>query len=90
MLARSVVTSTDFSRLQLVFERARRGKKIVVAVIGGSITAGANAIAPEKRYANRIAAWWRETFPKAQIEFVNAGIGATGSDYAALRAQPTC
>ena len=32
-----------------------------------------------------MAAWWRQTFPKASIRFVNAGIGATGSDYGALR-----
>lgn len=87
MLARSVVSSTDFSRLQHVFDRARRGDKVTVAVIGGSITAGANASKPENRYAERVAQWWRASFPKAPIEFVNAGVGATGSRYGALRAQ---
>ena len=34
-----------------------------------------------------MAGWWRETFPRATVKFVNAGIGATGSDYGALRAR---
>ncbi|MDF2440164.1 MAG: hypothetical protein JWN98_1148 [Abditibacteriota bacterium] len=87
VVARSVVNSTDLSRLRPVLAKARRGGKVTVAVIGGSITAGASATAPEKRYANRIAQWWRDTFPQAQIEFVNAGVGATGSHYGTLRAQ---
>jgi lysophospholipase L1-like esterase len=66
--------------------KAQRGEKITVAVIGGSITAGAKASVPGKRYGNLVADWWRETFPKAEVAFVNAGIGATGSNYGALRA----
>ncbi|HEY3281988.1 MAG TPA: SGNH/GDSL hydrolase family protein, partial [Armatimonadota bacterium] len=65
----------------------RRGDPITVAVIGGSITQGASATAPEKRYGDRVAAWWRERFPKSTVTFVNAGIGATGSDYGAQRAE---
>ena len=48
---------------------------------------GASASTPELRYGNRVAAWWRQKFPKRQVKFVNAGIGATGSDYGALRAR---
>ena len=59
---------------------------VTVGVIGGSITQGASATRPDNRYGNRVAAWWREKFPKAEIKFINAGIGATGSDYGALRA----
>ncbi len=58
-----------------------------MAVIGGSITAGAVASKPELTYGGLLAEWWRKTFPQAKIEFVNAGIGATGSDYGTLRAQ---
>jgi lysophospholipase L1-like esterase len=59
---------------------------MTIAVIGGSITAGACASTEQNRYGNQIAKWWQETFPKANIRLVNAGIGATGSNYGALRA----
>lgn len=84
---RSQVAPGDTARVQHVLAKARRGEKVTVAVIGGSITQGAKATTPEKRYGNLIAAWWRQAFPKASIEFFNAGIGATGSNYGALRAK---
>ncbi|MEI2723198.1 MAG: glycoside hydrolase family 99-like domain-containing protein [Verrucomicrobiota bacterium] len=87
LAARAQVSAGDSTRLWRVFAKARRGETITVGVIGGSITAGASASTPERRYGNRVAAWWRERFPRATIEFVNAGIGATGSDYGALRAE---
>lgn len=87
MFARSVVSGGDTAPLQRVFAKARRGETITVGVIGGSITAGAKASQPEKCYGQRVAAWWRKTFPQANIQFVNAGIGATGSDFGALRVQ---
>ena len=95
--ARSLVSAGNTARLQHALAKARRGETVTFAVIGGSITQGAKATKPEDRYGNLIAAWWRQTFPKAKIEFVNAGIGATGSNYGALRAgrdllahQPDC
>lgn len=86
LVPKSVVSLGDTARVRRVLAKARRGEKVVVGVIGGSITQGASASAPENRYGNLVAQWWRETFPKAQIEFVNAGIGATGSDLGAHRA----
>lgn len=87
IIARSVVTAGDTARLQHALAKGRRGQPVTVAVIGGSITAGARASAPEKNYGGLLAQWWRETFPNANVELVNAGIGATGSNYGALRAQ---
>jgi lysophospholipase L1-like esterase len=86
LCARARVSDGEPARLWRVFDKARRGETVVVGVIGGSITAGASASKPELRYGNRVAAWWRENFPRATVKFVNAGIGATGSDYGALRA----
>jgi lysophospholipase L1-like esterase len=86
ILSRSLVSAGNTARLQQVFARARRGGAVTIGVIGGSITQGARASAPEKRYGNLVADWWRRKFPSAQVKFVNAGIGATGSDYGALRA----
>ena len=85
VFSRSSASPGDPARLQHALARARRGESVTVGVIGGSITQGAGASQPEKRYGERVAAWWRQAFPKAGIRFVNAGIGATGSDYGALR-----
>jgi lysophospholipase L1-like esterase len=86
ILARSLVSMGDTARLQHVLAKARRNEEVVVAVIGGSITAGAAASKVENRYGNLVARWWQETFPQAQIRFINAGIGATGSNLGAHRA----
>ena len=87
VFVRSLVTTGDIARVQHALAKARRGEQVLVSVIGGSITQGAAASKPENRYGESIAAWWRQTFPNTKVEFVNAGIGATGSNYGALRAQ---
>lgn len=87
VLQHSLVTVGDTARLQKALAKARRGEKVVLAFIGGSITEGARSTAKEKRYPFVVGDWWKQTFPKAQIEVVNAGIGATGSNFGALRLQ---
>lgn len=87
IFARSLVSGGDQARLARVLAKAGRGEKIIVGVIGGSITQGAKATIPERRYANVLAQWWRDQFPKAEVTLVNAGIGATGSNFGAMRAQ---
>lgn len=86
ILTRSLTTMGNTARLQRVLAQARRGEPVSVAVIGGSITQGAKASTPDKRWGETVGQWWRTTFPQARISFHNAGIGATGSIYAALRA----
>jgi lysophospholipase L1-like esterase len=85
--ARSLLSAGDTARLQGVMARARDGRAVTVAVIGGSITQGAKASKPENRYGSLVADWWRRKFPQAHVEHVNAGIGATGSNFGAMRAQ---
>lgn len=87
VLAPSLVSTGDLSRIQQVMAKAQRGEKVAVAVIGGSITQGARASKPELRYGDLVANWWRKAFPKAEVAYVNAGIGATGSNFGALRAK---
>jgi len=87
LLAKALVSEGDQSRLQAVFAKAQNGEKITLGVIGGSITRAGAKIAIDKRYANVMLAWWKKTFPKTEFELINAGIGATGSDYGALRAK---
>ncbi|MDR3709869.1 MAG: GDSL-type esterase/lipase family protein [Capsulimonadaceae bacterium] len=84
---RSVVDPGDTGRLGRVFARANAGQPIVVLFVGGSITEGAKATIPANRYVNRVGEWWKARFPKSQVTVVNAGIGATGSDYGCFRFQ---
>lgn len=74
------------ARLRKVFERAENGEKITIAFLGGSITQGSLASKPELCYAARVFAWWKETFPKAEFTYINAGIGATDSQFGCARA----
>ena len=71
--------------LRRVFDKAERGETLRVAVIGGSITGGAHAGGREREWGSVFAAGWRELFPKAKVEFLNAGVGATGSLIGAFR-----
>jgi len=82
---RSVFSKGNTVRLQHVFAKAARKEPVVVSVIGGSITEGAAASKTENRYGNRIHKWWQEKFPQTKIKFINASIGATGSDIGAHR-----
>lgn len=74
------------ARLNKVFERAQNGEKLTIAFLGGSITQGSLASKPEYCYAQRVFSWWKETFPKAELNFINAGIGATDSQFGCARA----
>lgn len=60
-------------------------KRLTVAYLGGSITEGAGASAPQTCWASRITAWLRETWPDCSITAHNAGVGGTGSDLGVFR-----
>ncbi|MBN1429436.1 MAG: SGNH/GDSL hydrolase family protein [Anaerolineae bacterium] len=70
-------------RLQQAMAKARRGEKIVIAGLGGSITQGDSAHA-DKRYIAQVYEWWDEKYP-GRVTLVNAGLGATGSGLGMLR-----
>lgn len=75
------------AKIKNVFEKAQRGEKITVAFLGGSITMGSVASTPEKCYAYHVYEWWKNTFPNAEIQYVNAGIGATDSQFGCARVE---
>ena len=80
MLEKGILNEGNPSRLMAVMEKAARGEEVTIAYLGGSITAGSSASPQEKKcYANLSTEWWRQTFPEAKINYVNAGIGATDS-----------
>lgn len=79
MIRRAVVNPGNTARLADAMKRAQAGEKITIGTIGGSITQGTAASTTDERYANRALQWWAKAFPKTQLDFVNAGIGATDS-----------
>jgi lysophospholipase L1-like esterase len=87
LVRESLVSEGDLTRLFQVFNKAQKGGKMVIGAIGGSITRASIKMPIEKRYANLVLNWWQKNFPKTQFELVNAGIGATRSDYGAMRVQ---
>lgn len=56
-----------------------------ILFIGGSITRGSNASAPENRYARRVESWLRTKF--STVNALNIGVGATNSQFAVHRYQ---
>jgi lysophospholipase L1-like esterase len=86
VIKRSVVSAGDKARLYHLFEKAKRGEPLTIGVIGGSVTEGAMASSADCKWGNRVAKWWRDSFIQVKVwTFVNAGIGATGSNIAAHR-----
>lgn len=78
MKALSVLVDGNKARLAGVFRKAEAGEPITVAYLGGSITQGSTAT-PTTCYAYLTTQWLKQRFPKCDITYVNAGIGATGS-----------
>lgn len=75
----------DLSRLQHVMARAEKGESLRIGFIGGSITQGSLASAPELCYTYRVYKWWCKTFPNAEFTYINAGIGGTTSQFGVAR-----
>lgn len=82
-----VINTGDHSGLLRAMSKARRGEKLCVAFIGGSITEGYSSTSHDKCYAKRIYDWWVVNFPDSDISYLNAGIGGTGSDYGCARVE---
>lgn len=81
-----VVNRGNQKRLKNVMLRARGGEPVTIGYLGGSITMGSGATTPEKCYAYLSCQWWREHFPHTDVGYINAGIGATTSQFGAARA----
>lgn len=78
MIALSELNLGNQVRLADAMKRAEAGEEITVAYIGGSITQGSSA-GDDGCYARLVTNWFEETFSSAKINYVRAGIGATGS-----------
>lgn len=82
---RAILNNGNTSRIQDVMARAEAGEKLTIGFIGGSITMGSGASSSSKCYAKLVYDWWCSTYPQAEFTFVNAGIGATTSQFACAR-----
>ena len=86
MVALSTYIKGNQARLAKFVKKAQAGEKVTVAYLGGSITQGSSA-GDKLCYARLTTDWLIETFPEAEIEYVRAGIGATGSYIGVHRAE---
>ncbi len=73
-------------RLKQCMERTEQGERLTIGFLGGSITQGSLATTEENTYAYQVYSWWVNTFPNAEIHYVNGGIGGTTSHYGVARA----
>lgn len=78
MIANSRYNVGNRVRLANVIKKLQAGGDVTVAYLGGSITQGTSA-GDDLCYARLTNNWLEEKFPDANITYVNAGIGATGS-----------
>lgn len=61
-----------------VLARLETGQPVRIGYLGGSITAAAG-------WRVQSLDWFRKTFPKAEVDEINAAIGGTGSDLGVFR-----
>ena len=82
LYSRALVSPGRADALLRFRRKLAEGRPVVYGAIGGSITAGARATSPGNSYVSRIA---REIQNRTACRLVNAGIGATGSRFGAMR-----
>jgi lysophospholipase L1-like esterase len=83
---RGVINIGNTARFGEKFRKLEKGEPVTIAFLGGSITQGSVASDSTKCYAYNVYSWFKEKFPKSDITYINAGIGATDSRYGVARA----
>lgn len=83
----AIVNRGNQERLKKLMKRAKEGAKLTIGFIGGSITMGSVSSTPQLCYAYHVFSWWKKMFPKSEMVYVNAGIGATDSQFGCARVQ---
>lgn len=86
-LRRAILSLGSTIRLNHFFQKAERGSELTVGVFGGSITQGAACDELECCYHGILLQFLQSRFPQSRFTLVNAGIGATASNYGALRVE---
>lgn len=87
MAENGIISYGNLYRIAKVMEKGRTGEEITVAMLGGSITQGSLSSAPDTCYAHHVYKWWKNKFEGSKINYVNAGIGGTTSQFGAARVE---
>ncbi|HEX3077312.1 MAG TPA: SGNH/GDSL hydrolase family protein [Lachnospiraceae bacterium] len=82
---RGIINIGNISRIFEVMRKAELGQDITIGFLGGSITMGSLSSTPQTCYAYRVFEWWTKTFQHSNMAYVNAGIGATTSQFGLAR-----
>lgn len=88
MIAKSLMSTGNNYRMKKVMEKARSGKEVTIAYIGGSITEGAGASNSNLNYAYQSYLYFKNTYgtgDKSNVNFINAGMGGTPSALGVIR-----
>lgn len=87
IVAASLISAGDTARLRRAVERAKNGKDICIAYIGGSITQGAGAAPVNTEcYAFKSYNMFKEQFGNGNnVHFIKAGVGGTPSELGIIR-----
>ncbi len=72
--------------LGLVFDKLRARKTVTVAFFGGT-HAAAESKETKTPYRTHVINWFKQQYPQARINELNAAVSGTGISYAALRAR---
>ncbi len=89
MISRSLVSTGNNYRLKQVIERTKKGEKVTIAYIGGSITQGAGGKPIDTEcYAYRSYRAFCDMFSPCggeNVAYVKAGVGGTSSEFGMVR-----
>ena len=81
------INEGNLYRIKKCMKKAQKGGRVTIAFLGGSITQGSLSTTPETCYAYLVYEWWKKKFPKAEMEYINAGIGGTTSQFGVSRVE---
>jgi lysophospholipase L1-like esterase len=84
-IERSIVSLGDERYPGRLFEYIKSHGELTAVCLGGSITQGCHASAEDRRYVNLFTACLEKKFPGVKINMINAGIGATTSQFGCAR-----
>ncbi len=82
-----IVDLGNLYRIGRTIRKAMAGDGITVGMIGGSITQGSRSSSPKTCYAYLVYMWWVNRFPNCKIQYINAGIGGTTSQFGTARVE---
>lgn len=85
--SRAIIDLGNMERMKNLMKRAEAGGSFTMVYLGGSITQDCITTKHELCYAYQVNEWWKKTFPKSEFTYVNAGIGATTSQYGVARVE---